>query len=187
MSATVTTTATTNHSRTAAVLTRAFAHDPVHTYIRCAVPSSTPAASFVTSLPHYNTIEACNFAAVAVWSLTGTLQLAPETDDATRAYEAAFEPVRKRWLAGKAYILLQWLARDPGREEKGVVRALLERIPGDAKPVWIEANTARARDIYLHLGWKVCQEVVLFEGLCRADGKPDVGGSGVTTWAMIKE
>src|SRR5256885_13395334 len=51
-------------------------------------------------------------------------------------------------------------------------------------PVWLEATTAKSRDIYLKLGFEVVQEIVLgkgkvgSDGLVKENGEQAVGGRG---------
>ena len=52
-------------------------------------------------------------------------------------------------------------------------------------PIWLEATTMRSRDVYLKLGFKVVEEMVLGKGEAGADGRAKKGGEGVKIWAMI--
>jgi hypothetical protein len=54
-------------------------------------------------------------------------------------------------------------------------------------PAWLEATNEHARDIYIYLGFRVVEEVVLGEGRCDRLGNLVEGGEGVKLYAMIAE
>jgi hypothetical protein len=52
-------------------------------------------------------------------------------------------------------------------------------------PIWLEATTERSRKLYLSLGFEDVEEVTIGVGEAAADGSMEIGGQGVTLWAMI--
>ncbi|OTB13506.1 hypothetical protein K445DRAFT_304275 [Daldinia sp. EC12] len=88
-------------------------------------------------------------------------------------------PIAERVSAGR-YWKLSLMARDPAVEYvPGAVRAVMvpfmekftsDQNEGGAMPVWLEAGSERARDIYAHFGFREVGEVVT---------------GGVKTWGMI--
>lgn len=57
----------------------------------------------------------------------------------------------------------------------------------ESLPVWLEATTARSRDIYVKAGLRVIEEVKLGVGQVHEDGNRQSAGTGVSVWAMIWE
>ena len=99
---------------------------------------------------------------------------------------------------------LSFLARNPGNptptgEENdyavanvpgaisAVVLPYLQRAEQEGVPVWLEATYPHAVAIYEHLGFRVCEEVVVGRGRCDENGWPCEGGKavGVSAWGMI--
>lgn len=52
-------------------------------------------------------------------------------------------------------------------------------------PIWLEATTARSRDLYARLGFQVVDEILLGKGEVGADGLSEKGGAGVPIWGMV--
>jgi ribosomal protein S18 acetylase RimI-like enzyme len=54
-------------------------------------------------------------------------------------------------------------------------------------PIWLEATTAKSRNIYLKLGFEVVQEIVLGKGRVGSDGLVTEGEKavGVPVWGMV--
>jgi N-acetylglutamate synthase-like GNAT family acetyltransferase len=54
-------------------------------------------------------------------------------------------------------------------------------------PIWLEATTAKSRDIYLKLGFKVVQEIVIGKGRVGSDGLVTKAENavGVPLWGMV--
>ena len=74
------------------------------------------------------------------------------------------------------------MARDPKRQDKGAVRAIIEPLVERARqervPVWLEAGNERARDVYEWVGgFRVVGEV------WSAKGREE--GEGVVTYLMV--
>ena len=49
-------------------------------------------------------------------------------------------------------------------------------------PIWLEATTAKSRDIYAKCGFEVVQEMKLGKGTHAATGLREKGGPGVSIW-----
>ena len=54
-------------------------------------------------------------------------------------------------------------------------------------PIWMEATTAKSRNIYLKLGFEVVQEIVIGKGRVGSDGLVTEGEKavGVPLWGMV--
>jgi hypothetical protein len=54
-------------------------------------------------------------------------------------------------------------------------------------PIWLEATTAKSRDIYLKLGFEVVQEIVMGKGRVGCDGlvTEREKAMGVPLWGMV--
>ncbi|KAI0901289.1 hypothetical protein F4806DRAFT_188310 [Annulohypoxylon nitens] len=137
-------------------------------------------------------VEAGNFAAVACWQpgRVGEPSVPAEILAQRPAFKVFIEGVmelKKRHLypfaqrvSGGRYWKLSLMARDPEIEYvPGAVRAVLvpfmkrfasDQNEGGAMPVWLEAGSERARDIYAHFGFRNMGEVRV---------------KGVGTWGMI--
>jgi hypothetical protein len=73
----------------------------------------------------------------------------------------------------------------------GVVRALIEpyllRAQEERLPVFVEASSVHARDVYAHLGFRTVEDVTVGEGHIDEEGNNVVGGKGVTLYGMVAE
>ena len=95
---------------------------------------------------------------------------------------------------GHSYWHLSMMVRDPSKPAlKGAVRAVIEpylrKAEEDGLPVWIEASSARARDVYAYMGFELLEEYRSGEGSHRADAQHAMNGEdapGVPIWFMIK-
>jgi hypothetical protein len=147
-------------------------------------------------------IEAGNWAAAAIWDPPGSTVSGPPLTEAERARRPVFASfiddiaaAKKRHMPpGQRYWHLSMMARDPRVQPpvKGAVRAVIEpylrRAREEGLPVWLEASSTRARDVYAHLGFEVLECVENGMGKYRADGYPAGEGEeapGVPTWFMI--
>jgi hypothetical protein len=99
-------------------------------------------------------------------------------------------------LGPSSYYYLSLMARDsqdPGRTTKGAVRAVLEpfiaRARSEGLPIWLEAGTERARDVYVYFGFKVVDMFVSGRGQYDRQGAPVKGGTGclMTELAILAE
>lgn len=52
-------------------------------------------------------------------------------------------------------------------------------------PIWLEATTAKSRNLYLSLGFQEIEKITLGKGKVTADATPKKGGPGVSLWAMV--
>ncbi len=55
---------------------------------------------------------------------------------------------------------------------------------GDGRPIWLEASTERARNVYLRRGFRVAEVMHFGVGTHAADGTFKEGGEGVQSTAM---
>jgi hypothetical protein len=87
---------------------------------------------------------------------------------------------------------LAMIARDPDADAKkgeaawhACMSFFLKKAKEEGIPLWLETAAESARDEYVKLGFRVCEEVVIGKGRVDAKGWPKSGGEGVRTWAMI--
>lgn len=70
----------------------------------------------------------------------------------------------------------------------GAVRKLIEPFVKKGQdqgvPVYLEATSTHARDVYIHMGFRVLEEARVGEGIVNAQGWAEPGGEGVLIWAM---
>lgn len=147
-------------------------------------------------------IEAGDWAAAAIWDPPGAVVMGPQLRDDERQRRPVFAGFQDSITAAKAkymgegqkYWHLSMMVRDPTRQPplKGAVRAVIEpylrKAKEDGLPIWIEAGSARARDVYGYMGFELLEEIRNGAGTHRADGYPAVNGedaSGVPIWFMI--
>jgi GNAT superfamily N-acetyltransferase len=79
------------------------------------------------------------------------------------------------------------------RRGRGLASALLRHYQSHATdaqlPIWLEATTAKSRDIYLRLGFEVVEEIVVGRGGVGSVGLvvkgPTEEAVGVQVWAMV--
>lgn len=102
------------------------------------------------------------------------------------------EVKRKVFPRLQKYWHVSLMARDPTRTEKGVVRAVIEpfveRAKAEGVPLWLEAGSERARDVYGWVGgFRVVGKAVSGKGEYDKTGRRvEAGnGEGVTVWLMV--
>lgn len=143
-------------------------------------------------------VEAANFAAVACWeppAATPPLFTAQELD-AIAQQRPTFAQVTRDIQRARIDILgphttywgLSLMARDPDRNDRGAVRAVIEPFVARAKregvPLWLTAANTRARDVYQYFGFRVVRYIESFpQG--RTQGEGEGSGMGVPSWAMV--
>lgn len=144
-------------------------------------------------------VEAGNWAAAACWEPPGVCaaSLTTSADSAALKSRPVFADFHNQITAAKRkhlgetsyYWHLSMMARDPSRTTRGAVRAVLEpylaRARRDRVPIWIEAGSARARDVYAYFGFRIVEEIWSGVGKIGASGHRQEGGPGVPTWLMI--
>jgi hypothetical protein len=120
----------------------------------------------------------------------------PEDSHAPRVLaelERKVYPARRKVITPPRQVLhLLLIANDrkAAAEGKDVsIRELVKPMLAMAKEkgwvVALEATSARARDVYQHLGFEVLEEVKVGVGEVDVDGRRVEGGRGVSMWAMV--
>ncbi|KAL8672266.1 MAG: hypothetical protein Q9168_003267 [Polycauliona sp. 1 TL-2023] len=98
---------------------------------------------------------------------------------------------KSRCLYGREYWYLFLLGRDPQADRtcsaSELVRPFLEKARGTKIPVWLEATTLHAKQVYEHLGFTVAEELVIGRGRSDRWGNSVDGGDGIPVWAMVFE
>jgi hypothetical protein len=144
-------------------------------------------------------VEAGNWAAAACWEPPEAASFKTTITPEMRRSRPVFVGFLEQVAAARRYHMspdarfwhLSAMARDPERKDKGAVRAVLApyiaRAKKDGVPIWIEASSSRARDIYAYFGFRVVEEIWSGVGKIGSSGYPQPGGPGVHTWLMIKD
>ncbi|OJI97620.1 hypothetical protein ASPVEDRAFT_37039 [Aspergillus versicolor CBS 583.65] len=137
-------------------------------------------------------VEAGNFAAVAVWFPPGNpISTAGVTDPRILEYREKFSQVKKEHLQDRDYWYLNLIGRHPERTEPGVVRALVDPYFKKAReqgvPLYLEAISEHARDVYEHLEFRTIAAVRLGVGRTNARGELDENGEGIMLYGMMAE
>jgi hypothetical protein len=74
---------------------------------------------------------------------------------------------------------------------KGAIRAVvdpyLHRARADAVPVWLEATTQHAVDIYIHFGFRLVETIRVSEGTANSRGDLVENGEGFLVYGLIYE
>ena len=107
----------------------------------------------------------------------------------------AIADAKTRYMCpGRPYWHLSMMARDSDIQPplKGAVRAVIEpylrKAEKDGLPIWIEAGSARARDVYGYMGFELLEEIRVGAGTHTSRGYPAINGEdapGVPLWFMI--
>lgn len=110
-------------------------------------------------------------------------------------FEAQTEAAKKKHIRDaqgnpiKGYYYLWFIATDRPARGQGlagkVVSQWLEKAAKEDRVVWLEATTAKARDVYARCGFKVMGEILLGKGTHAATGKYQKDGPGVMIWPMF--
>lgn len=105
-------------------------------------------------------------------------------------FQASTDKAKKRYLKGvKRYWYLFFIATEEVARGKGLASRIIEGWKEVAKkeglPIWLEATTARSRDVYVRCGFEVLEEMVIGKGTHASSGEVEKGGPGVSIWAMV--
>lgn len=68
---------------------------------------------------------------------------------------------------------------------RGVIDPFIEKARQQGVPLWLEAISEHARDVYTHLGFRVVETVVIGAGTINEHGWVEDGGPGVKCWGMV--
>lgn len=135
-------------------------------------------------------VEAGDFSAIALW-VPPNVELAPGSDQLNHRFEEAISKgkiAHKRHFENKPHWNLSFLARDPNRDTKGVVSAVvrpfLERALKEDVPASLMAVSDHAKNVYEHFGFKVLETIPLGVGEVDEDGKDDKEGKGLKSYLM---
>ena len=157
-------------------------------------------------------VEAFAFASVAIWEPPGfdgslvtaarSALVGPTFHEVMAKIEAVMKrELRPEHLQGDNYWHLAFLAADPLRravasDREGVVgatsacvRPWLRQAEEDGLPVWLEASSWNAVEVYLHWGFRLCGTVQVGMGRFDERGWPteagDPSAAGVSIWCMV--
>lgn len=105
-------------------------------------------------------------------------------------FQASTDKAKKRYLKGvKRYWYLFFIATEEGARGQGLASKVIEgwkEVAGsEGLPIWLEATTARSRDVYVRCGFEVLEEMVVGKGTHANSGEVEKGGPGVSIWAMV--
>lgn len=149
--------------------------------------------------------EAGDWAAAALWGAPGFIPTKPpnNSDDSRSGprgptideFWETSNRIKRKCLGDEMvdearYWHLSRIARAEGRDEKGVVSAIivpfLQRAKQEKVPVWLVSTAPNATDMYLHFGFEVVEEIVTGLGRLNSQGEEDKNGEGLKSWAMVK-
>ena len=112
-----------------------------------------------------------------------------------RDFEAHSEAAKKKHLRDaqghpiKAYYYLWFIATDRPARGQGlagkVVSKYQEKAASEDRVIWLEATTAKSRDVYAKCGFKVVGEIVLGKRTHGASGDYHNDGPGVIIYPMF--
>lgn len=105
-------------------------------------------------------------------------------------YEPQTEAMKAKALRkGEKYYYVFFIGTRENAQSQGLASELIryhqDVVRKSGLPIWLEATTARSRDLYARLGFEVVDDVVLGKGKVGPDGKAREGGEGVPVWGMI--
>lgn len=112
---------------------------------------------------------------------------------ARNEYTGVVDPVKKAYFGpkNKDYYYVMWVGTDEAHRGKGLCPALLRDLQGratrDGKPIWLEAATKAARQVYLKCGFEdVGTPLVFGRGRCDGSGEKckGEGALGVEFYPM---
>lgn len=115
-----------------------------------------------------------------------------ETPDSLGAeFSTIMRKAKQKHIRGRAFWHLQFVARHPQctlpRVASSLIRPYLETAKRSGLPVWVAASNAHARDVYIHLGFKLVESMVVGKGRIDSLGNRDVNGEGTGLWGLIIE
>ncbi|KAL4967139.1 GNAT family N-acetyltransferase [Aspergillus stella-maris] len=104
-------------------------------------------------------------------------------------YSRPIHAAKKRVLGDQEHYYVFAIGTEAEHQGKGLASALMESYKeiawANERPIWLEATTARSRDLYLSLGFEQAEEITIGEGKAATDGTMYHEGAGVTLWAMV--
>ncbi|KIV88030.1 hypothetical protein, variant [Exophiala mesophila] len=192
-------------SRFAQVIAEAFYNDPLNRWLRLgdeSKPDNPKLQNPQLALDHWLPlvrgradnggvlVQTYDWAAVALWLPPG-IQKPPYTTThrGILEYRDKFDALKAKTLGDRSYWYLNLIARSPSRADKGAIRGVIDPFIEKARqqevPLWLEAISEHARDVYAHLGFRVVETVVIGAGAINEQGWVEDGGSGVKCWGMV--
>jgi GNAT superfamily N-acetyltransferase len=110
-------------------------------------------------------------------------------------FEAQTNAFKKQYLKDaqgkpiKNYYYLWFIATDLPARGQGlaakVVSKWQDKAASEGQAMWLEATTAKSRDVYARCGFKAVGEVHLGKGTHAATGAYEKDGPGVTIYPML--
>ncbi|KAL4867048.1 hypothetical protein BDV12DRAFT_124145 [Aspergillus spectabilis] len=104
-------------------------------------------------------------------------------------YSGNLNAVKKRALTKQQHYYVFAIGTEYEFQGRGFAKALMQSLQDEAwrleVPIWLEATTERSRKLYLSLGFEDVEEVTIGVGKAAADGTMEIGGQGITLWAMV--
>lgn len=155
-------------------------------------------------------VEANDWDCVSVWMPPGK-----KADNLWTVFQAGFLGVlRKIGLGGCRRMLITYPRQSNAAKKKGLprscggkywylfvigtnpeargqglapqhIRRMQERARQEGSPMFLEASSEKARDVYRKCGFEVVEELVLGRGTHGEGGEKEKGGEGVRLWAMV--
>ncbi|KAF7194790.1 putative N-acetyltransferase [Pseudocercospora fuligena] len=105
-------------------------------------------------------------------------------------FSAQVDKIKKKWkrqLGIREFWYLFFVGTRKAERGKGLASEMIrkwQREVGNV-PIWLEATTEGSRDLYLRLGFRELEVLVMGKGTHSKDGVVEKGGEGVRLWAMV--
>ncbi|KAJ5786219.1 Acyl-CoA N-acyltransferase [Penicillium pulvis] len=97
---------------------------------------------------------------------------------------------KEKGLRGqKRYYYIFSIGTEPEHRGKGLAKAIMLEHQHTARrenvPIWLEATSPGSRNLYLSLGFKEIEEIIVGKGKVAADATRQPGGPGIPIYAMV--
>jgi len=137
-------------------------------------------------------VQAGDFSAVAIWIPPNVDHPPPNNPDKPdprmEALKAQYKAATEKHFKDKPFWELMFLARDPSKQTKGAVSAIvkpfLQRAQKERIPAVLFCIAEHAKEVYHHFGFKVLETIPVGVGVVNKDNVEDENGEGITTYLM---
>ncbi|KAL5332544.1 hypothetical protein BJX70DRAFT_383851 [Aspergillus crustosus] len=104
-------------------------------------------------------------------------------------YSGSTDAVKRKAIGKQKYLYVLSVGTEHEHRRKGLAKALMRPLQDEAwrleLPIWLEATTESCRQLYLSLGFEDVEKIMMGVGKNAPDGTMEIGGQGVSLWAMI--
>ncbi|EJU00912.1 hypothetical protein DACRYDRAFT_22765 [Dacryopinax primogenitus] len=120
------------------------------------------------------------------WGWTGIQRM--DYQYTPRCEKVFRQEMERRGLEMKDAWYLVNICVDPAEQGRGYTSLLMSAANSrwPEKPMLLESSTPKSRDVYLHLGFELLEQVNLGRGEVTPEGVLGEDREGITLWCMIK-